>query len=118
MPKIKPAGPPAKKPKNLDSFRKDLDADIRHPAIIRAGLAALLASEGKEAYEIESEFMRRCPGVGNSNIQRHRAAFAKHIVIARPDGKNERKIWFADPKVAAQAVKIRGVRYWTPDTVE
>lgn len=119
MPKPKTkAAPLAKKRKTLSTFKDALDDDIRHPAIVRAGLANLLASEGAEAYETEQEFLRRCPGCGNSNISRVRPLFAKHIVMARPDGKNEKKIWFATTAAAAKAVKIRGVRYWTPDTAE
>ena len=113
MAKVKKTAP--KKRKSLDTFKRDIDGDIRHPAIIRAGLASLLASEGPEGYETEQEFLRRCPGCGNSHISRVRPQFAQHIVLARPDGKNEKRIWFATVKAAAEAVKIRGVRYWIPD---
>ena len=43
--------PTTKKTVNLTTLRAALDPDIRHPAIIRAGLKAMAAELGAEAYE-------------------------------------------------------------------
>ena len=107
-----------KKAVNLESFRAQVDDDVRHPALIRKGLAAMMAEHGKEAHEVEQDFLKRCRGVGNSNITRMRPLFAGHIIIAKPDGKNEKRYWFADKTAAAKAAKIRGIRFWTSTDVE
>lgn len=110
--------PTAKKTVNLETFRAALDPDVRQPAIIRAGLAAMQAELGPQAHEVEFEFLKRCKGVGNNHIGTWRKMFMAHIVIARPDGKNEKRYWFADMKVAAKAAKMRGIRPYTPDIAE
>lgn len=88
--------------KTLNDFRSEFDPDVKIPAKIKAGLAALLA-EGREAWEYESDFMRRCPGIGNGNFAKYRSQFEKHIVVVKQDGKNPKNVWFADAKVAAKA---------------
>jgi hypothetical protein len=89
--------------KNLASFKAEYDPDIRIPALIAAGIKSLLA-EGFESWEYEQDFLRRCgPGVGNSNITKYRPLFEKHIVEVKQGRKNPKRIWFADPKVAAKA---------------
>lgn len=108
----------AKKVVNLESFRAQVDDDVRHPALIRKGFAAMIAEHGREAHEVEQDFLKRCRGVGNSNITRMRPLFAGHIIIAKPDGKNEKRYWFADKTAAAKAAKIRGIRFWTPTDIE
>lgn len=98
MAKAKPG-----KSKTLADFKAEYDPDVRIPAKIRAGLASLLA-EGREAWEYEQEFLRRCgTGVGNSHITMYRPPFEKHIVEVKQGGKNLKRVWFADVKVAAKA---------------
>ena len=93
---------------NLESFRSEYDPKVRLPRLIQGGLASLL-KEGRESWEYETDFFRRCnaglatAGVGNSNIATYRDQFAKHIVEVRQGGKNIKRVWFADTKVAAQA---------------
>lgn len=110
--------PAPRKAVNLATLRAALDPDVRQPATIRAALRAMQAELGAEAYEVEVEFIKRCKGVGNNHIGRWRETFRAHIVCGRPDGKNEKRFWFADVKVAAKAAKIRGMRSWTPDEVD
>ena len=95
---------PKKSAKTLADFKSEYDPDIRIPNLIRAGLASLL-KEGKESWEYEQDFLRRCgTGVGNSNITTYRPQFEKHIVeVKAQGGKNLKRVWFADIKVAAQA---------------
>lgn len=91
------------KSKTLADFKAEYDPDIKIPALIRTGLASLLA-EGRESWEYELEFIRRCgTGLGNSNIAKYRPLFEKHIVEVRANSKNLKKVWFADVKVAARA---------------
>jgi hypothetical protein len=110
--------PTTKKAVNLTTLRAALDPDIRHPAIIRAGLKAMAVELGAEAYEVEYDFLKRCTGVGNNHVGVWRETFRAHIVVGRPDGKNEKRYWFPDVKVAAKAAKIRGMRAWTPSESE
>lgn len=90
--------------KTLADFNSEYDPDIRIPSQIRAGLASLL-KEGPESWEYEQDFLRRCgKGVGNSNITVYRPLFTKHIVEVKAQaGKNLKRVWFADVKVAAKA---------------
>lgn len=92
-----------KPPKTLADFKAAYDPNVRIPAAIRAAIASLLA-EGREAWEYDADFIRRCgPGVGNTNMTAYRDTFAKHIVKVREKGKNEKMIWFGDAKVATKA---------------
>lgn len=88
--------------KTLADFNAEHNPDVKIPAKIRAALASLLA-EGKEAWEYEADFMKRCPGVGNGNFAKYRVQFDKHIVVVKPNGNTPKNVWFADPKVAAKA---------------
>jgi hypothetical protein len=88
--------------KTLAEFQAANNPDVKIPAKIRAGLAALLA-EGKEAAEYETEFCRRAT-IGPTVIGKYRDMFAKHIVTIRPEGKGSPKnVWFADAGTAAKA---------------
>ncbi len=89
-------------PKTLADFNAEHNPDVKIPAKIRAALAALLA-EGREAWEYESDFMKRCAGIGNGNFAKYRTQFDRHIVVVKPNGNTAKNIWFADPKVAAKA---------------
>lgn len=87
---------------NLAAFQAEHNPDVKIPAKIRAGLASLLA-EGKESAEYEADFAMRC-GLGTNLIGKYRDGFAKHIVVARMDGRSTGKnVWFADAKIAAKA---------------
>lgn len=89
--------------KTLADFKSEYDPDVRLPKAIKAGIESLLAT-GREAWEYESDFIRRCGnGVSNSNLQYYRAQFDKHIVEVKQGGKNLKRVWFADIKVAARA---------------
>lgn len=93
----------AKKQNDLAAFKAEYDPDIRIPAKIRLALASLLA-EGHEAWEYEADFLKRCgQGVGNSNITTYRPQFERHIVEVRVGGKNSKRVWFADVKIATKA---------------
>ena len=87
---------------SLTDFQAANNPDVRIPAKIREGLAALLA-EGKEAAEYETEFCKRA-GISPTVVGKYRDQFAKHIVVIRPEGKSSVKnVWFADAKVAEKA---------------
>jgi hypothetical protein len=99
----------AKTAKTLDQFRAKYDDTVRVPTQIRAALASLLA-EGRDAWEEEGPtadgpgFIKRCGDrVGNTHIAKYRDQFAKHLVKVREKGKNDKWVWFADPKVASKA---------------
>lgn len=97
MPKVKAAV------KTLSDFKAEYDPDVRIPARIRAALAEL-AAEGKEHWEYDAEFISRCgERVGNTNIAAFREMFAPYQVKVRVKGKNDKVIWFGDPKVASKA---------------
>jgi hypothetical protein len=89
-------------PKTLADFNAEHNPDVKIPAKIQAAITSLL-TEGKEAWEYEADFMKRCPGIGNGNFAKYRAQFEKHIVVVKQDGRNAKNVWFADPKVAAKA---------------
>jgi hypothetical protein len=87
----------AKKPtRTLADFRAAHDPDVIYPARIKAALAEMLV-EGAEIWEYEQDFLRRA-GVSNNYISPYREAFADHIV--ETGGKQPKRVWFADPKVA------------------
>jgi hypothetical protein len=90
----------ATKPKTLADFRSVHDDNIVIPARIQAQFAAMLKI-GPEEHEYESAFLRAAK-VSNNKIGAYRDQFEKYIVTTR-DGK---RVWFADPKIAAKA---RGV---------
>ena len=88
--------------RTLGDFNAEHNPDVKIPAKIKAALAELL-SEGREAWEYESEFIARCK-VGSGLIAKYRDQFMKHIVdVKAKDGRNHKNVWFADPKVAARA---------------
>lgn len=92
----------SKTPRTLADFNAEHNPDVKIPARIRAALASLL-TEGREAWEYESDFMKRCPGVGNGNFAKYRAQFENHIVVVKQDGRNSKNVWFADTKIATKA---------------
>lgn len=90
-----------KTPKNLASFRAEFDLDVKIPLKIKVGFASLLA-EGREEWEYEQDFAKRC-GVGLHLLSQYRQQFESHIVMTRADGHNAKRVYFADPKVAKKA---------------
>jgi hypothetical protein len=86
------------KAKNLADFKAQFDPAVVIPNKIRAALEAL-AKEGREAWEYEQDFLKRCR-VSPPHLSPFREQFLQHIVEVRDPGKNPRKVWFADPKVA------------------
>lgn len=93
----------SKTAKTLADFKAAYDPNVRIPTQIRAALASLQA-EGKEAWEYEMDFIRRCgERVGNVQLTAFREMFADYQVKVREKGKNDKVIWFGDPKVAAKA---------------
>lgn len=90
-----------KKLNTLSDFKAQFDQNVVVPNKIRAALAAL-QREGAEAWEFESEFVKRS-GLSQTQIATFRAQFEKHVVVVRATGRNERKVWFANPKTATKA---------------
>ncbi len=93
--------------RTLAAFNAEHDPAVIVPTAIKKGLASLLA-EGAEAWEYELEFMKRCvkpnaKRVTNSEMADYRDQFEDHFVIVKSDGKNEKRVWFADPKIAKKA---------------
>jgi hypothetical protein len=90
------------KGKTLADFRAQHDPDVVVPNKIKAALASL-AKEGAEAWDYEMDFMKRA-GISTTQVGAFREQFSDHVVEARTvGGKSPRKVWFADPKVAAKA---------------
>lgn len=83
----------------LADFRAAHDPDVIVPARIKKALADMKA-EHPERWLYEADFLTRA-GVANQHISNYREQFAAHIVETR--GRNAKKCWFADPKVAAEA---------------
>lgn len=84
------------KAKTLADLRAVHDDSVKIPALIRARLAAMLKI-GPEEHDYEAEFLRAAK-VSNTKISAFRPDFKAHIVVV--GGKNSKRIWFADPKVA------------------
>ncbi|MDE2104018.1 MAG: hypothetical protein KGL39_42670 [Patescibacteria group bacterium] len=91
-----------KKPRTLDDFRAEFDPSVKIPAAIHKGLESLRAEEGPEAWEYENDFIRRCK-LSNTQMGSYRDGFAKHIVTVRTKGGSDKRVWFADAKVATKA---------------
>lgn len=72
------------------------DDNVVIPARIRARLAAMLKI-GPEEYDYEQDFLKAA-NVSNNKIGSFRAQFQAHVVMT--SGKNAKRIWFADAKVA------------------
>jgi len=92
----------AAKPKTLADFRAAHDRNVIVPNKIRAALAAMLKI-GPEEHEYEGDFIKKA-GISQTDMGEFRDQFIKHVVVvAARSGKAGRKIWFADPKIAAKA---------------
>lgn len=90
----------ATKGKTLAEFKARFDRSVVVPNKIRAALAAL-AKEGPEAWEYEGDIIKRA-GISQSDMGLFREEFEKHVVLVRESGRSDRKVWFADAKVAAK----------------
>lgn len=86
------------KAKTLDDLRAVHDDNVVIPARIRARFAAMM-KVGPEEHDYEQEFLKAAK-VANNKIGAFRQQFKSHIVMTL--GGNSKRIWFADPKVAAK----------------
>lgn len=86
----------------LASFKSAHDPSTRHAEKIKQGLKSL-AAEGKEAWENEGEFIRRC-GMATHQFADFREQFKAYWVdVPRTGGSQVKRAWFGNPKVAAKA---------------
>jgi hypothetical protein len=80
------------------------DINVIIPMKISKALESL-ASEGPEAWDYEADFVRRA-SISQTHLGQFRDQFADHVVeTPHLQGRQPRKVWFADPKIAA---KVRG----------
>ena len=84
--------------KTLDDFRAAHDKNVIIPAKIKAALSEML-KEGAENWSYEAEFIRRA-GISQTDMGLFRDHFADHVVETA--GKTNKRVWFADKKVAAK----------------
>jgi hypothetical protein len=90
------------KQRDLASFKSLHDPSIRYINKITAGLASL-AGEGKEAWENEGEFIRRC-GMAVHTFSGLRDQFKEYwVYIPRSGTSQVKRAWFADKRIAAKA---------------
>jgi len=85
----------------VDAFRAAHDRDIIVPRKITEALGRM-AKEGPEHWLYEADFIKLA-GISQTDMGAHRDTFAKHIVTTT--GRNPKRAWFHDAKVAA---KLRG----------
>lgn len=88
--------------RNLADFRQAHDPDVIVPTRLRTTLAEML-KEDPENWMYEGDLLKRA-NVSTTNINAYREQFSGHVVEIR--GRNAKRAWFADPKVAA---KVRGI---------
>lgn len=86
----------SKAAKTLDGLRAVHDDNVVIPKRIRDRFTAMLRI-GPEEHDYESEFLAAAK-VSNNKISAYRELFKTHIVVTI--GKNPKRVWFADPKVA------------------
>lgn len=84
------------KAKSLDDLLAVHDDNVVIPSKLRARFAAMLKI-GPEEHDYEAKFLTDA-GVSNNKISPYRQQFKAHVVMT--GGKNPKRIWFADPKVA------------------
>lgn len=85
-------------PKTLADLRAKYDVNVIVPTRIKARFAAMLKI-GPEEHDYEADFLKAA-GIANAQISPFREQFKKHIATTK--GQNPKRIWFADPKVAAK----------------
>ncbi len=88
------AGAPAAKAYSLADFKAQFDKSTIVPNKIRAALSAL-----GDGWLYEVEFAQHA-GVSLNDLGRFRDAFAAHQLVARAQGRSERRIWVGSKKVA------------------
>lgn len=94
----------AKAKKDIAAFRAQFDPNVIIPNKIRAGLASLEKSDGKDGWDEEMHFLKRA-GINAQAVAPHRETFKAHIVEARKPGGRVVNVWFVDPKKAAEMRK-------------
>lgn len=86
----------------LADFKAVHDPSTRFANKVREGLKSL-AAEGKEAWEHEGEFIRRC-GIAAHQLTKHRDQFSDFWVdLPRSSSSQKKRAWFGDKRVAAKA---------------
>lgn len=86
--------------KNLADFRASHDPAVVVPNRIKSAIDSL-RKDGPEAWEYEKDFLMRAH-INAQQVAGYREQFLPHIVAVRSNGV-EKRIWFADPKVASKA---------------
>jgi len=86
------------KAKTLSDLLVKHDESVIIPKRIREHLAAMLRV-GPEEHDYEQDFLTAAK-IANNKIGKYREQFKAHIVWTRD--KNPKRVWFADPKVAAK----------------
>lgn len=90
------------KPVNtLDSFRALHDESVVVPNKIRAALATVM-KESAEGWRYEGDLLKLA-GISTTQLAGYREEFKNHIVEI--GGRNAKRVWFADPKVATKATR-------------
>lgn len=85
--------------KSLDSFRAAYDKNVVIPNKIKAAFVGML-KESAEAWAHEAE-MLKLAGISTTELGQFRSQFEDHIVEV--GGRNAKRVWFADAKVAKKA---------------
>lgn len=74
----------------------------RAPLKIKAAIAKM-ASIGKEHWEYETDLTKPPYGLAMVDLKEYREQFKDHWLLTEVQhGKEARRVWFADPKVAAR----------------
>lgn len=89
------------KTKTLADFKGSFDPDVVIPRKIKDALAAML-KDGPEHWEFEVDLIKRT-GISVVQFARYREQFVAHVVEVQEANRAPRRVWFADPKVAAKA---------------
>lgn len=93
---------PKKQEKSLAAFKQIYDPNVRVPSAIRAVLEVMIKEDGLEAWDYETAVAKRA-GISTTQMGLFREEFDKHILSVKEPGRSEKRVWFADAKVAAKA---------------
>ena len=90
------------KARTVADFRAAHDKDIIVPTKIRGGLAKLL-EVGPEHFEYDDGFRALC-GLQGAELAAYRNSFADHwfLTPGAGSGKQSKRVWFGNAKVAAR----------------
>lgn len=89
-------------PNTLASFKAIHDPSVRYANKIREGLKSL-AAEGKEAWENEADFIRRC-GTSTHVVSKLSDQFSDYwINVPRRGNIRTVRVWFGNKRIAAKA---------------